>query len=79
MKFLLGKDEKKRSEIILEAVINMAKQLGFNIIAEGVENKEQCEMLLRLGCQFGQGYYFSRPITTEEFEEKYLKQRKVKS
>lgn len=73
MKFLLGKDEKKRSEIILEALIKMAKRLGFQIIAEGVENKEQCEMLLRLGCYFGQGYYFSKPISSEDFENKFLK------
>lgn len=75
MKFLLGNDEKKRSEIILESVIKMAKQLGFKIIAEGVESREQCEMLLRLGCHFGQGYYFSRPISADEFEDKYLKKQ----
>lgn len=77
MKFLLGKDEKKRSEIILESVIKMAKQLGFRIIAEGVESREQCEMLLRLGCHFGQGYYFSRPISAEQFEQKYLNEKKA--
>lgn len=77
MKFLLGKDEKKRSEIILESVIKMAKQLGFQIIAEGVESREQCEMLLRLGCHFGQGYYFSKPIPSDEFEQKYLNEKKA--
>lgn len=71
MKFLLGKDDKGRSEVIIESVIQMAHKLGFRVIAEGVETKEQCEMLLRLGCHYGQGYYFSKPIPAEEFEKKY--------
>lgn len=71
MKFLLGKDDNGRSEVIIESVIRMAHKLGFRVIAEGVETKEQCEMLLRLGCLYGQGYYFSKPIPAEEFEKKY--------
>ncbi len=71
MKFLLGNDDKGRSEVIIESVIQMAHKLGFRVIAEGVETKEQCEMLLRLGCQYGQGYYFSKPISAEDFEKKY--------
>lgn len=72
MKFLLGNDDKGRSEVIIESVIRMADKLGFKIIAEGVETKEQCDMLLRLGCYDGQGYYFSRPIPAGEFQEKYF-------
>lgn len=72
MKFLLGNDDKGRSEVIIEAVIRMANKLGFRVIAEGVETKEQCDMLLRLGCYYGQGYYFSKPIPAQEFQEKYF-------
>ncbi len=72
MKFLLGNDDKGRSEVIIESVIRMADKLGFKIIAEGVETKEQCDMLLRLGCYDGQGYYFSKPIPAGEFQEKYF-------
>ena len=50
----------------------IAKSNNFKIIAEGVETKEQCDMLLRLGCYDGQGYYFSKPIPAEEFQEKYF-------
>lgn len=71
MKFLLGKDDRGRSEVIIESVIQMACKLGFRVIAEGVETKEQCDMLLRLGCFYGQGYYFSKPIPAKEFEKKY--------
>lgn len=77
MKFLLGNDEKKRSEVIIEAVIDMAHKLGFRVIAEGVETKEQCDILKRLGCQLAQGYYFSKPISSEDFEEKYLRNGNV--
>lgn len=72
MKFLLGKGSKEKSEIILQSVIEMANKLKFKVIAEGVETKEQCELLSGLGCKFGQGYFFSKPIAAEEFKEKYL-------
>ena len=41
-------------------------------VAEGVETKEQFDMLENYKCDFIQGYYFSKPITVEEFENKYL-------
>lgn len=60
------------SRAIVNAVITLANTLGLKVIAEGIELQEHIEELNKDGCIFGQGYYFSRPLTSEAFEE-YLK------
>ena len=57
-----------RGKIIVEASVRMAKQLGLSVIAEGVETKEQLDFLAGIDCDVAQGYYYSRPIATSEFE-----------
>jgi diguanylate cyclase (GGDEF)-like protein/PAS domain S-box-containing protein len=54
---------------ICEAMIVMAHKLGMKVIAEGIETQAQCDLLTSIGCDFGQGYLFSRPIPAEEFEQ----------
>lgn len=71
------KDDREKNMIILEHIISMAKALGINCIAEGVEDHEQVLMLQKLGCEYVQGYYYSKPIRASIFEEKYLKQERV--
>lgn len=51
-----------------EAIIVMAHKLGMKVIAEGIETAEQRDLLTAAGCDFGQGYLFSRPVPGEEFE-----------
>ncbi|MDP2759189.1 MAG: EAL domain-containing protein [Sideroxyarcus sp.] len=51
-----------------EAIIVMAHKLGLKVIAEGVETEEQCKILTAAGCDYGQGYLYSRPVPAEEFE-----------
>lgn len=53
--------------ILSEAIITMAQKLGLKVIAEGIETDEQRKLLLDSGCDFGQGYYFSRPIPGDDF------------
>lgn len=65
--------EDRRGKIILESIIDMAKKLEIKTVAEGIETKEQVEYLKKIGCNMVQGYYFEKPISIEEFEEKYLK------
>lgn len=62
----------ERSELILDFIISMIKKLGMEIVTEGVETKEQVDNLTEMGSDIFQGYYFSKPITVEEFEKKYL-------
>lgn len=51
---------------LVKATIAMAHSLGLKVVAEGVETKEQSELLNQLECDYLQGYYFSKPITTKE-------------
>lgn len=68
MKFFEKSDETNRAELIVKSVIQLANELGMPVIAEGVETEEDIEMLKRAGCQFVQGYYFSKPLPVEEYE-----------
>jgi diguanylate cyclase (GGDEF)-like protein len=51
---------------IVRAIISLAHTLHMAVIAEGVETAEQATLLRELGCEFGQGYFFSRPLPAEE-------------
>ncbi|RQD68817.1 MAG: EAL domain-containing protein [Tindallia sp. MSAO_Bac2] len=63
----LGKDRKEAA--IVRQIINMAHELELSVTAEGVEEKEQVEMLQRFGCDNLQGYYFYRPVPETSFRE----------
>ena len=52
---------------LCEAIIVMAHQLGLKVIAEGIETQQQMQLLLKAGCDYGQGYLFSRPVPKKEF------------
>jgi len=52
---------------ITRAIIHMSHDLGLKIVAEGVENKKQYELLEEMGCDFSQGYYYSRPVDPDTF------------
>jgi len=50
---------------IVKTISTLAHNLGMEVIAEGVETEEQCRQLKALGCEYGQGYLFSRPVNAE--------------
>lgn len=58
--------------ILCEAIIVMAHKLGMKVIAEGVETSEQRDILLSAGCDFAQGYLYSRPLPHNEFANTFL-------
>jgi len=51
---------------IIRAIIRLGHDLGMNVVAEGVETSRQCQKLRELGCEYGQGYFFSHPLTAED-------------
>lgn len=57
---------------LVKAVIGMALSLGKELIAEGVETQEQADLLKEWGCNIGQGYLFSRPLSFEKLSERLL-------
>ena len=59
--------------VIVGAIISMAKGMNLDIIAEGVEEETQLEVLTKLGCDQMQGFYFGKPVPADEFEKTWLK------
>jgi diguanylate cyclase (GGDEF)-like protein len=53
-------------EVITQTIISIGEKFGLDVIAEGVETKEQYEKLIEMGCKHFQGYFFSKPLSKEE-------------
>lgn len=70
--FFRDKRNEQRKQIIVASVLQMAKRLEMITVAEGIESEEQVRELMEMGCDYIQGYYYSMPLPTEEFEQKYL-------
>ena len=60
------------TRVITESIVHMVKALGFESIAEGVEDEQQYKYLHAIGCDVIQGYLFSRPLPPEQFESLLL-------
>lgn len=73
MAFLRATENEVKGQDILETIISLGGKLGMEVITEGVETEKQLLMLSEMGCHIFQGYYFSKPIPVDEFEEKYMK------
>ncbi len=67
--FVRDIDKNETNEKLVQAIINMARQLDMDVIAEGVEHAGERGVLERLGCFQFQGYMFSRPISLEKFND----------
>lgn len=70
--FVMGLHQDDQNRAIIKTITAIAKQLDLRVIAEGVEGIEETHFLHEIGCDFAQGYYFSRPLPANEFEEKWL-------
>ncbi len=51
---------------IVRTIVELARVLGMDVVAEGIETYEQYHLLRELGCRFGQGYFFARPLTADK-------------
>ena len=65
--------DRRRQTIIIEHIIEISKSLKISTVAEGIETEGDQQMVRDLGCDYGQGYYYCRPVPVEEFNEKYMK------
>ncbi|MDY7023081.1 MAG: EAL domain-containing protein [Cyanobacteriota bacterium] len=57
---------------VVDTIIALSQQLGLSVIAEGIETTQQLQWLQRIGCEYGQGYFFSKPREGSEIEKAYL-------
>ena len=63
-------EDKKRADLIVCDTIKLAKKLGMQIVAEGIETREQVDFLAGQHCDLIQGFYFAKPLPVAEFEER---------
>ncbi|MBE9041862.1 EAL domain-containing protein [Oscillatoriales cyanobacterium LEGE 11467] len=64
-----------REDRVVDTIVTLGKQLGLSVTAEGIETTQQLEQLQKLGCEFGQGYLFSKPLAAAEIERLYFSNR----
>ncbi|MBL4764264.1 MAG: EAL domain-containing protein [Colwellia sp.] len=64
--FINDMTSNSKDKALINAVIAMSHALNLKVVAEGIETKQQYELLRTLGCDYGQGYLFSKPLTTDD-------------
>ncbi len=62
----------KEDQIVVSAIVSLAKNFNLSLIAEGIETKEQEDFINKLGCEEYQGYLFSKPLSVKDLEDKYF-------
>ena len=67
--FVTQMAEDEENAEIVRTIIGLAQNLGMDVVAEGVETPEQIETLKSLGCEYGQGYFFSKPLDFQRAEQ----------
>ncbi len=77
--FFVSRNNIDRGKIVIESIIELSKRLGMKVIAEGIEELEQVEFLKNIGCDYIQGYVFSKPLLISEFEEFAYLDNKIKN
>ncbi len=69
MSFIKAHTEDKKSGDVINFIVRLAKQLKLTVVAEGIETSEQLSFLRGIGCEMGQGFYFSRALSKSDFDE----------
>ena len=69
-------ENKEKMLTIIDHLTQMSQKLGVEVIAEGIENRQTCLQLQKMECSYGQGYYFSRPMSMERIYNWLLRQQK---
>lgn len=75
--FVAGLTRGTADVAIVRLIIELAHELGLDVVAEGVESEEQLSKLAALGCELAQGYYFSRPLPASEIDSLLRKQEEL--
>ena len=75
MNFLGKADDLEKADTIVKNVINLSMDLGMTSLTEGVETRDQYDFLVEKGCKLFQGYFFSKPIPENEFDELVIEKK----
>lgn len=67
--FLRSLEMSDKEKVVVSSIVRMTKDLGMDSLCEGVESNHQSKFLKSIGCDIQQGYYFSKPISQDEFEK----------
>lgn len=70
--------DNKTQYAIVKAILTLANALNMQVVAEGIETEQQKDLLLKMGCEYGQGYWFGRPVTAEVATQMLLDQQSAK-
>ena len=70
--FIVRCAENQRGIYFLQQVVNVVKSLGYQVVCEGIETREQVDIMRSVGCDSAQGFWFSKAIPAGEFREKYM-------
>ena len=77
MKFIRNIEKSEIDRHLVRLVLDIAKRLGVLVVAEGVETEKQLEILKDASCDLVQGYYFSRPLPPDEFEQLIVREKET--
>jgi PAS domain S-box-containing protein len=77
--FVSSMDSDQDTHEIVRVIIDLAHNLGLKVVAEGIENQGQLELLRKLGCELGQGYLFSKPVARQTIDALLAANRKADS
>lgn len=72
MSLMASRKKNKKSASALRFIVNLARELGIPVIAEGIETRDDLNFLKALKCKYGQGYFFSKPVAVETYEKLML-------
>ena len=75
--FIRDLESNHRHRAIVKTIIGFAKDLGLLLTAEGIETNSQRELLLEMGCEIGQGYWYDKALTAHDFEQRLYKMPKI--
>ena len=66
-------EHNKKNQNLVKSIISLAKTLEIDLVVEGIETERQAEVLQSFGCESGQGYYYAKPLSKEQFEQDWLR------
>jgi len=77
--FVANMEKNSQDSLLCKAIIDMAHSLGLKVVAEGIETLTQYEILKEAKCDYGQGYYFAKPLNPSDFDAYLAKQPNKKA